>query len=124
VFSTALTATTTLGYVDLPGGNMEIRYTLLGDTDLDGRVNVADLANLAGNFGKTSGQFWINGDFDYNGNVNVADLADLAGNFGQSLNDSVGAADSAIAYTTAVPEPAAVGLAGVTVLLLARRRRR
>jgi hypothetical protein len=64
-------------------------------------VNVADLANLAGNFGVTTGATWLNGDFDYNGNVNVADLADLAGNFGNSLS-SIGAAAAA---TVAVPEP-------------------
>jgi beta-galactosidase len=60
-------------------------YDLLGDTNSDGTVNVADLANLAGNFGVTSGAGWLQGDFDYNGTVNVADLADLAGNFGVTL---------------------------------------
>jgi hypothetical protein len=74
-----------LGYRDVGGGNAEVRNTLLGDQDLSGTVNVADLANLAGNFGQNSGQVWINGDFDYNGNVNVSDLADLAGNFGKPL---------------------------------------
>jgi autotransporter-associated beta strand protein len=123
-----------LGYGDAGSGNYEIRATLLGDSDLDGRVNVADLANLAGNFGKTSGQFWINGDFDYNGNVNVADLADLAGNFGKTLgvgSESVGgsaaspAAAAAVATGSAVPEPtsfAVLGL-GAAAASLPRRRR-
>src|SRR5262249_2072865 len=77
-----------LGYKDIGGGTIEVRLVLLGDSDLDGKVNVADLANLAGNFGQTTGQFWLSGDFDYNGNVNVADLADLAGNFGKDLASS------------------------------------
>src|SRR5207253_4732632 len=59
-----------LGYGDAGGGNYKIRATLFGDTDLNGDVNVADLGNLASNFGVTSGALWINGDFDYNGHVN------------------------------------------------------
>ena len=42
------------------------------------QVNVADLGNLAANFGQTGGELWINGDFDYNGNVNVR-LAGVGG---------------------------------------------
>jgi autotransporter-associated beta strand protein len=131
------TAGLSLGYKQLTTGpnTFEIRATLLGDSDLDGKVNVADLANLAGNFGKTSGQVWINGDFDYNGNVNVADLADLAGNFGKDL-DSAGfgsggatpaalTANAAAVSGAAVPEPTTLGLVGLgAVGLLAPRRRR
>jgi autotransporter-associated beta strand protein len=131
-----------LGYGVGPGtGNFEIRATLLGDSDLDGLVNVADLANLAGNFGVTTGMLWINGDFDYNQNVNVADLADLAGNFGSQLNSSGGAgtaaagavgaaapAGVAIAAGAAVPEPTGVGLlifaASASAAIGGGRRRR
>jgi autotransporter-associated beta strand protein len=117
-----------LGYKSLaPAANSyEIRTTLLGDSDLDGQVNVADLANLAGNFGATSGVFWINGDFDNNDNVNVADLADLAGNFGKTLASSGNAepvAVAAIAAGAAVPEPATAGLATITVATALSRRR-
>jgi autotransporter-associated beta strand protein len=90
-----------LGYGATSSSNFEVRATLLGDSDLDGKVNVTDLANLAGNFGKTGGQFWLNGDFDYNGNVNVADLADLAGNFGQSLSGSTATATPMAAASSA-----------------------
>jgi autotransporter-associated beta strand protein len=116
------TAGGALGYGDLGNGTIEIRFTLLGDSDLNGNVNVADLANLAGNFGKTSGQLWISGDFDYNGNVNVADLADLAGNFGGTLPGLGSAAiisaapPSAIlaeASAASVPEPSLSGLFAV-----------
>jgi hypothetical protein len=94
-----------LGYGDHGGGVTEVLATLLGDSDLDGTVNVADLANLAGNFGNTTNQLWINGDFDYNSNVNVADLADLAGNFGQSLGG--GGATAATAVPAAMTGSAA-----------------
>jgi autotransporter-associated beta strand protein len=115
-----------LGYADIGGGQTEVLYTLLGDTNLDGNVNVADLANLAGNFGQTNNQLWLNGDFDYNGGVNVADLADLAGNFGNSLAAASGSATAAPASSgTAVPEPTALGLlATLATTALTRHRRK
>jgi hypothetical protein len=74
------------GNYHVTSGSMTLDFfVLLGDADHDRHVNVADLADLAGNFGKTAGMTLINGDFDYTGNVNVADLADLAGNFGKTL---------------------------------------
>jgi hypothetical protein len=114
-----------LGYLGLPNGQVEVRDTLLGDSDLDGQVNVADLANLSGNFGQTSGMYWINGDFDYNGNVNVADLADLAGNFGASLSSSGSVVSNARpASASAVPEPVALAPVLIGVGRWATRRRR
>jgi hypothetical protein len=107
-----------------------IAPVLLGDTNLDGQVNVADLANLAGNFGKTTGMSWVQGDFDYNSNVNVADLADLSENFGNVQGSGAGAsasgASSAGAFTasSAVPEPAAIGMIIPSLALMIRRRRR
>jgi hypothetical protein len=86
IISSAITGSSSpfgIGSNAMNGGTQtRIRLTYLGDTDLDGHVNIQDLSNLAGNFGKTAGATWIQGDFDYNGTVNVADLADLAGNFG------------------------------------------
>jgi hypothetical protein len=115
-----------LGYGSVTGGKFEIRATLLGDSDLDGQVNVADLANLAGNFGVTTGALWLNGDFDYNGNVNVADLADLAGNFGQSLSGAGLTASPAllVSSVTAVPEPGTLPAFFAVAALCTNRRRR
>jgi hypothetical protein len=118
-----------LGYKDVGGGFTEVRFTLLGDTDLDGIVNVTDLANLAGNFGATGGKFWSDGDFDYNQNVNVADLADLSANFGASLASrglgSPATPAASVGVSATVPEPAAVAVTTMLVapLLLSRRKR-
>jgi hypothetical protein len=121
-----------LGYGDAGGGNFKIRATILGDTDLNGNVNVADLGNLATNFNRTDAS-WINGDFDYNGNVNVADLGDLATNFNNTLPGSgsstsvatTSAVPAAVAAATAVPEPASIALialGGGAVFIRGRRR--
>jgi autotransporter-associated beta strand protein len=138
ISSTDVSGSLAVGYVgngDFAANSpAEARLTLLGDSDLNGNVNVADLANLAGNFGQTSGKHWLDGDFDYNHTVNVADLADLAGNFGADLGGGSSAGGGAAAPAAAlasgggaaVPEPTAVAglLAFGGTALLARRRRK
>jgi hypothetical protein len=116
-FGSAYTASLAAGSVADPTGKALASpysfrfYDILGDTDGDGRVNVADLGNLATNFGVSTGATWINGDFDYNGNVNVADLGDLASNFGVDLTGVGGSVTATVASTAA---PAIVPLVCVT----------
>jgi hypothetical protein len=89
-----------------------VRYTLLGDNNLDGTVGIGDFANLATNFNEPGD--WVKGDYNYNGMVTIGDFAFLASNYNQSLPRPMGGG--------AVPEPTVAGvllaLAGV-----ARRRR-
>jgi lysophospholipase L1-like esterase len=106
--------------VTMPDGSVEVGCTILGDTDFDGRVNVADLANLAANFGAASGATWLQGDFDFDSNVNVADLADLAGNFGDDINDG---GDAAAVSPAGVPEPSMLAMVVGAALLIPRRRK-
>jgi hypothetical protein len=91
-----------LGYADsadagnpasLASGQIEIKYTLLGDANLDGEVNGADFAILATNFSHPVSS-WDQGDFNYDGTVNGTDFGDLAANFDQS---------SQIAATASLP---------------------
>ena len=77
-----------LGYADgkdgkvagLVSGQIEVKYTLAGDANLDGLVNSADFTILSANFNQpVTG--WDQGDFNYDGLVNAADFTLLAANF-------------------------------------------
>src|SRR5439155_24899993 len=60
------------------------RYTLHGDSNLDGGVNLTDFTYLAANFNGTN-KNWVQGDYNYDGNVNLTDFTFLASNFNQNL---------------------------------------
>ena len=131
-----------LGYADsadpgnpagLPANTIEVMYTLLGDANLDGKVNGTDFNLLAANFNQ-SGRSWDEGDFNYDGNVNGTDFVLMAANFNQFASQSaVSAADWTALQDFAaangislanVPEPASAGLIAMTGLgILCRRRR-
>lgn len=133
-----------IGYADaadpnnpanLSSGQIEIMYTLLGDANLDGKVNGDDFTILATDFNQSVTNGWDEGDFNYDGSVNGADFVLLAENFNQSATQSaVSAADLATldAFAAAngislanVPEPVSGGIAVVAGLgMLMRRSRR
>jgi hypothetical protein len=118
-----------VGYIDNGSGDEIIRYTLLGDTNLDGSVDTTDAGNAVSFYGMTSGARWWQGDFDYNGTVDVADWGDLSSNYGGGLGTGNGMSGSdmtAVASTTvgaAVPEPSGLALLAVGAMGLMRRRR-
>lgn len=131
-----------IGYADsadpgnpagLNGSQIEIMYTLLGDANLDGRVNGADFTIMAANFNQ-GGKYWDEGDFNYDGDVNGADFTLLAANFNQSATESaIGAADLAALDSfaaangislTSLPEPACFGMMALLGMGISRRRRK
>jgi len=98
-----------LGYADgkdgvvsgLASGQIEVKYTLSGDANLDGLVNTSDFNILSANFNQ-SVTGWDQGDFNYDGLVNAADFNDLSANFNQGVNiAAVAAAALAAAPTVA-----------------------
>jgi beta-glucanase (GH16 family) len=91
-----------------------VKFTLSGDANLDGSVNLIDFNKLAANFGQ-GGRLWFEGDFNYDGLVNLSDFNLLAGNFGQTL---------APIELSNVPEPAWLGLVALSSALVRRRRTR
>jgi Lipase (class 3) len=69
----------------LASGQIEIKYTLLGDANLDGVVNGTDFSILAQNFGQGDTN-WDQGNFLFTSSVNGSDFSALAANFGQGVN--------------------------------------
>src|SRR5688572_9214037 len=98
-----------------------VKYTYFGDTNLDGRVSIADYLAIDRGFARGS-TGWANGDFDYSGAIDGTDFFLIDQAFlgqGSALNGtSAGAAPSAAA---AVPEPSILCLLIGTLLALRRR---
>lgn len=103
-------------------GMSELRFighSQPADTNLDGRVDFADLLTLAQHYGAQSGATLATGDVNGDAKVDFADLLFLAQNYGQSLT----AAPAALTAVSSVPEARAIGIILVVApVLLARRR--
>ena len=68
-----------LGYLVAPEG-ITIAYAAPGDTNLDGVIDVADMANFVSNLDDPSAVgSWNGGDFNYDGFVDQLDLSDFLG---------------------------------------------
>jgi hypothetical protein len=94
-----------------------VRYTLLGDANLDGVVNALDFNALASGFGSSG--VWSQGDSNYDGVVNTADFTAMAANFGESVS-----APAAPQIGVVVPEPLDMILLPAMGLFAVRNRRR
>ena len=73
-----------LGAQSVDSTSIIVRHTLLGDANLDRKVDVADLGVLASNW-QVMDKAFSQGDFDYSGTVDVNDLGLLASNWQKSL---------------------------------------
>ncbi len=90
-----------LGYADgadgvvagLSSGTIEIKYTLMGDANLDGIVSGDDFTILAGNLGKSGISAWDKGNFLYSptGSITGDDFTALVNNLGKQANISAAA---------------------------------
>lgn len=103
-----------------------VKYTFLGDSNLDGQVDITDLGNLATNW-QAAGD-WLGGDFNFDGTVDITDLGLLASNWqqgvGSPLRPSLNEALASMALGSgSVPEPSMVCIAVVLAGAFARTRR-
>ncbi len=80
--STATTANTLGWKADTVNKLITVEYTLYGDANVDGSVNLSDLGFLGDNYGLTTGATWAMGDFNYDGRVNLSDLGFLGDQYG------------------------------------------
>jgi hypothetical protein len=127
-----------LGYADsadpgnpagLASGTIEIKYTLLGDANLDGTVNGIDFGILAANFNKGVSR-WDQGDFNYDGAVNGVDFGKLAANFNKGASGAAADWREILAFAASnglmadVPEPMSAGLVLLSATGFLMRRRR
>ena len=101
-----------LGYADsadagnpagLFAGQIKILYTLLGDANLDGKVNGTDFNLMANSFNQAVTDGWDRGDFNYDGAVNGTDFVLMSDNFNQFAQIAVPAVASVSAAATSMP---------------------
>jgi hypothetical protein len=93
---------TTFDGVTLGGNAVLVKYTLLGDANLDGTVNFNDFSIMQTHYGQAGD--WSEGDFNYDGSVNFDDFSIEQNNYGQTIGVS-GALASALKATTPVSTP-------------------
>lgn len=117
----------TFGGVPVNSTDTLMKYTYIGDANLDGTVNAADFVLLSNNFGRTSAGWW-QGDFNYDGTTDAADFVLLSNNFGQGPGPAAMTPAELAQYdalaarlglqTNAIPEPAIIpallGIAAMT----------
>jgi PEP-CTERM motif len=135
------TLLTTLGVMSSTGatfdgqptsvGDVLVKYTYYGDADLTGHVDGNDYTLIDNGFGSGGSLTgWQNGDFNYDGFIDGSDYSLIDNTFNQQslagFAAQVATPTSEIAgASAAVPEPATLGLFGISAVgLLSRRRRR
>jgi hypothetical protein len=113
--------------IAVDGSTILLKYTYAGDANLDGMVDLKDLAALASSW-QTSG-YWSNGDFNYDGTVNASDLGLLSTNWQAGTTAALGPQLSLTSMLTSfglptpVPEPVSMSMLLAAAAMLRRRRR-
>ena len=122
------TDTDTFSGQTITGASTIAMYTYAGDANLDGTIDGGDYG-IIDNFAQVPGaDGYANGDFNYDGVIDGGDYGVIDNNNqaqGAPFPTSSAGASASLAGVTAVPEPAALSLFGLTAAAgLLRRRRR
>ncbi len=132
VIDNALLGRSTFGGVSVGSNSILIAQELLGDTNIDGKVDLSDLSAVLNNFGSTTAA-WTSGNFDGATTIDLTDLSDVLNNFGATYSSPFDAsateplptrqlADLSANTVVAVPEPTSLGLILAGGVLLLKRR--
>ena len=73
----------------LNSGQTVVKYTILGDANLDGSVDISDLDIVLSNFASGKPPSWDTGDFTYAGQTDITDLNIVLGHYAQSAPPTV-----------------------------------
>jgi T5SS/PEP-CTERM-associated repeat protein len=98
-----------------------VKYTYLGDTNLDGQVTDADLDNVIAHMGQPG--TWFQGDVNLDGTVTLADFEIVEQHLGAGV-PALGGGTPLLSSYTVVPEPGAMALLAMAGMCLLRRGRR
>ena len=101
-----------VGWIDDGSGALSVAFSAPGDTNIDGQIDILDVANFLGGGKYDSGEVatWNQGDFGYDGLVDILDVADF---LGTGLFDAGSYLPAPAAGIAAVPEPTITSLAAV-----------
>ena len=107
---------TTFGGLPVDLDSLLVGFELLGDANVDGKVNVTDLNIILSHLGQTTPN-WTSGNFDGAATIDLTDLNDVLNHLGTSIPNP----DN----TTSTPEPASLALLlGLFPWLLTKRLRK
>ena len=123
--------TETFGGESVGSSDVLVMYTYAGDADLSGSINGDDYFKIDQGY-SAHATGYANGDFNYDGRIDADDYFIIDSNYSrQGAAFSAGsplaldtAADGSIGGVQAVPEPAAMGLLIVCMVVGIRGRRR
>ena len=76
--------------VTLGGNAVLVKFTVVGDANLNGKVDLGDYDTVLSNFGSAGN--WTSGNFDFSGTVGLGDYDAILNNFGASLSTYVATA--------------------------------
>ena len=83
---------------------------MLGDANLDGKVDINDLTIVLTRYNQTAGMGWTTGDFNNDGKVDINDLTIVLAHYNQSVGSS------AAGGISAVPEPGTLALLAAALI--------
>lgn len=102
--------------------DLEVFIPYPADADVDGIVDLRDLAILATFFGQTQNQTWSSGDFTHDGIVDLRDLAVLATYFGQTSTTLYPQTAPPLTQSISIPEPSTFTIILLACTAMCRRR--